>query len=67
MHTANGILIEALSQTVDLAEQRAAQLTELNAKLEVVMRNYLELFSQHRELRTENDMLRAMIKIKERS
>lgn len=66
MHTANGILIEALSQTVDLAEQRAAQLTELNAKLEVVMRNYLELISQHRELRTENDMLRAMIKVKER-
>lgn len=66
MHTANGILIEALSQTVDLAEQRAAQLTELNDKLEVVMRNYLELISQHRELRTENDMLRAMIKVKER-
>lgn len=66
MHTANGILIEALSQTVDLAEQRAAQLTELNDKLEVVMRNYLELISQHRELRAENDMLRAMIKVKER-
>lgn len=66
MHTANVILIEALSQTVDLAEQRAAQLTELNDKLEVVMRNYLELISQHRELRTENDMLRAMIKVKER-
>lgn len=66
MHAANGILIEALSQTVDLAEQRAAQLTELNAKFEVVLRNYLELISQHRELRTENDMLRAMIKVKER-
>lgn len=66
MHTANGILIEALSQTVDLAEQRAAQLTELNDKLEVVMRNYLELITKHRELRTENDMLRTMIKVKER-